>query len=128
MFIIPSFIYPFDVTSACPTEECTGDGIMCWINRASIYLLLSIMINLCCLTYTLYTNLDSKASFSKRKETTLQAFCVGFPIVLVIFGYSLDTDDPDVANALLNVTRHGFKCSMRFASMPLEWIGIWART
>ena len=42
--------------------------------------------------------------------------------------YALDTDDPDVANALLNVARHGFKCSMRFASMPLEWAGIWART
>ncbi len=76
----------------------------------------------------LYTNLASKARFSKKKETVLQAFCVGFPIVLVIFGYSLDTDDPDVANAVLNVARHGFKCSMRFASMPLEWIGIWART
>ncbi len=127
MMLMPSLSI-FDVTSACPTEECTGDGIMCWINRASIYLLLSIMINLCCLTYTLYANLDSNVFFSKSKESVLQAFCVGFPIVLAIFGYSLDTDDPDVANALLNVARHGFKCSMRFASMPLEWIGIWART
>ncbi len=42
--------------------------------------------------------------------------------MLVIFGYSLDTDDPDVANAVLNVARHGFTCSVRFASMPLEWI------
>jgi hypothetical protein len=100
---------------------------MCQINRASIYVLLSIMIHLCCLTYNLYTSLDSKARFSKKREAVLQAFCVGFPIVLVIFGYSLDTDDPDVASALLNVARHGFKCSMRFASMKLEWIGIWAR-
>ena len=48
--------------------------------------------------------------------------------MLVIFGYSLDTYDPDAANAMLNVARRGFKRSMRFASMPLEWIGIWART
>ena len=55
-------------------------------------------------------------------------FCVGFPIVLVSIGYALDTNDPDVGNAVLNVARHGFKFSMRFASMPLEWAFVWART
>ena len=58
----------------------------------------------------------------------MHLFCVGFPIVLVSIGYALDTNDPDVANAVLNVARHGFKCSMRFASMPLEWAFVWART
>jgi hypothetical protein len=43
----------------------------------------------------------------------------------VSIGYALDTNDPD---AVLNVARHGFKCSMRFASMPLEWAFVWART
>ena len=58
----------------------------------------------------------------------MHLFCVGFPIVLVSIGYALDTNDPDVGNAVLNVARHGFKCSMRFASMPLEWAFVWART
>ena len=53
---------------------------------------------------------------------------MGFPIVLMSIGYALDTNDPDVSNAVLNVARHGFKCSMRFASMPLEWAFVWART
>jgi hypothetical protein len=63
-----------------------------------------------------------------KKETIFHLFCVGFPIVLVSIGYVLDTNDPDVGNAVLNVARHGFKCSMRFASMPLEWAFVWART
>ena len=58
----------------------------------------------------------------------MHLFCVGLPIVLVSIGYALDTTDPDVGNAVLNVARHGFKCSMRFASMSLEWAFVWART
>jgi hypothetical protein len=100
---------------------------MCWINRSSIHLLLAIMINLCCLTFALFSKLGNAGDMDKKKKDILHAFCVGFPIILMIFGYTLDTDDPDVPNALLNVARHGFKCSMRFASMPLEWVGIWAR-
>jgi hypothetical protein len=125
--ILCHFRIPFDFTSACPTEECTGNGAMCWMNRSSIYLLLAIMINLCCLTYTLFSKLGNVGAMGTKKKNTLYALCVGFPLLLVICGYALDTDDPDVANALLNVARHGFKCSMRFASMPLEWVGIWAR-
>ena len=103
---------------------------MCGINRSSIYLLLAIMISLCCLTYELYASIRSreKRDVGRKKETIFHLFCVGFPIVLVSFGYALDTNDPDVSNAVLNVARHGFKCSMRFASMPLEWAFVWART
>ncbi len=118
------------MSSACATEECTGDGIMCGINRSSIYLLLTIMISLCCLTYELYASIRSRenAGVDRKTETVLHLFCVGFPIVLGSIGYALDTDDFDVGNAVLNVARHGFKCSMRFASMPLEWAFVWART
>ena len=103
---------------------------MCVINRASIYLLLAIMISLCCLTYELYVSIRSRenAGVDRKKETISHFFCVGFPIVLVSIGYALDTNDPNVRNAVLNVARHGFKCSMRFASMPLEWAFVWART
>jgi hypothetical protein len=100
---------------------------MCWINRSSVYLLLAIMFNLCCLTYTLFSRMGSIGGNYKKKDAIMHSLCVGFPIVLLIFGYALDTDEPDVANAVLNVARHGFKCSMRFASMSLEWVGIWAR-
>jgi hypothetical protein len=103
---------------------------MCGINRSSIYLLLAIMINLCCLTYELYSSMRSRENIGvdRKKETIFHLFCVGLPIVLVNIGYALDTNDADVANAVLNVARHGFKCSMRFASMPLEWAFVWART
>ena len=103
---------------------------MCGINRSSIYLLLAIMISLCCLTYELYASIRSRENTGadRKKETIFHLFCVGFPIVLVSIGYALDTNDPDVGNAVLNVARHGFKCSMRFASMPLEWAFVWART
>ncbi len=115
------------MSSACATEECTGDGIMCVINRSSIYLLLAIMISLCCLTYELYASIRTRENtgVGTKKETTFHVFCIGFPIVLMSIGYTLDTKDPD---AVLNVARHGFKCSMRFASMPLEWAFVWART
>ena len=119
--------YSIDLSSACATEECTGDGIMCGINRSSIYLLLAIMISLCCLTYELYARTRSR-EVDRKMETFFHLFCVGFPIVLMSIGYALDTNDPDVGNAVLNVARHGFKCSMRFASMPLEWAFVWART
>jgi hypothetical protein len=103
---------------------------MCGINRSSIYLLLAIMISLCCLTYELYASIRSRKNtvVDRKKETIFHIFCVGFPIVLVSIGYALDTSDPGVGNAVLNVARHGFKCSMRFASMPLEWAFVWART
>jgi hypothetical protein len=69
-----------------------------------------------------------EANLSNSKKIVLNSFCVGFPIILAIFGYALDTNDREVPNAVLNLARHGFSCSMRFASMPLEWVGIWART
>jgi hypothetical protein len=88
------------------------------------------MISLCCLTYELYESIRSRENtgVDRKKETIFHLFCVGFPIVLVSIGYALDTNDPDVGNAVLNVARHGFKCNMRFASMPLEWAFVWART
>ena len=103
---------------------------MCGINRSSIYLLLAIMISLCCLTHELYSSIRSRENtgVDRKKKTIFHLFCVGFPIVLMSIGYALDTNDPDVSNAVLNVARHGFKCTMRFASMPLEWAFVWART
>jgi hypothetical protein len=104
---------------------------MCGINRSSIYLLLANMISLCCLTYELYASIRSREMtgvVDRKKEAIFHLFCVGFPIVLMSVGYALDTNDPDSDNAVLNVARHGFKCSMRFASMPLEWAFVWART
>jgi hypothetical protein len=103
---------------------------MCGINRSSIYLLLTIMISLCCLTYELYVSIRSRENtgVDRKKETIVHLFCIGFPFVLLSIGYALDTNDPDVGgNAVLNIARHGFKCSMRFASMPLEWAFLWAR-
>ncbi len=86
------------------------------------------MLQLCCLTYDLFLQLVYQMKMSHAKKMVGNSLCVGLPIVLVVFGYALDTDDPDTPNAVLNVARHGFSCSMRFPSMSLEWVGVWART
>ncbi len=88
------------------------------------------MISLCCLTYELYTSIRSRKNtgVGRKTETVVHLFCAGFPIILMSIGYALDTNDLDVDNAVLNVARHGFKCSIRFASMQLEWAFVWART
>jgi hypothetical protein len=48
---LPSLILKYDLPCECGTEECLGDSTMCTINRVSMYELLSILINLCGLTY-----------------------------------------------------------------------------
>jgi hypothetical protein len=36
--------------------------------------------------------------------------------VLTVMAYWFDTDDLDVDNGVLNVSRHAFSCSMRFST------------
>jgi hypothetical protein len=60
---------------------------MCAINRASIYVLLSIMTNLSALIFQLVT-----AIFwgQKKNKTSLKVLPTVVPIILLIIGYSLE--------------------------------------
>jgi hypothetical protein len=61
---------------------------MCAINRASIYVLLSIMINLSALTFQLVAAiLWGQKSTNK---TLLKVLPTVVPIILLIIGYSLE--------------------------------------
>ena len=87
----------------------TGTSALCTINRSSIYILLWIMISLASLTYDLLHNLKRTPGHAERQKL-LNALSVALPVVLVVVAYILDTGDRDVANGVLNVSRHAFNC------------------
>jgi hypothetical protein len=107
---LPVLILGSDLPCSCKSEECTGDSIMCAVNRSSIYLLLSILINLCALTYNLYKSLGKKGAIDKNAQAKIDNACIAIPIFLLLVGYAIDTPDTKVPNSLLNVSRHGFNC------------------
>jgi hypothetical protein len=104
---LPVLVLGSDLPCDCHTEECTGTSILCAVNRCSIYLLLSILINLCAMTYSLYSTLESTSAMNKKKKGVMNQMCIVFPCLLTIAAYGMDTDDPTVPNAVLNVARHG---------------------
>ena len=61
---------------------------MCSINRLSIYMLLSIMINLSFLTYSLVSAIIWGAKNSNKKLLNLLSTFV--PLLLIIVGYALE--------------------------------------
>jgi len=120
---LPSLILKYDLPCECDTEECTGTSTVCAINRASIYILLSILINLCALTFKLAHAIVG----SKRRlhQGTLNFFCTAIPILLAILGYALEGGSNEGENSKLNTARHAFSCSMRFDDMETEWLLLW---
>jgi hypothetical protein len=117
----------------------TGKGLMCAINRSSIFFLLSIQIHLCDLVRSLYVDI----TVEKRRQSQgliWKVLSVGIPCLLMAISYGglfrsymswvayvyLVSDDirmPSVEcrencdiseNYQLNVARHAFSCSMRF--------------
>jgi hypothetical protein len=61
---------------------------MCAINRASIYVLLSILINLSALTFQLVAAILWGGNFTNK--TLLKVLPTVVPIILLIIGYSLE--------------------------------------
>ena len=88
-----------------------GSSTMCAVNRISVYILLSILINLCALMYQIASAL-LKATAHKSKGA-LNFLCVAIPVLLAVLGFALEDDGDDVENAQLNIARHAFSCEMR---------------
>jgi hypothetical protein len=55
------------------------------------------------------------AGQAKKKKDALNFAASFFCLFLGLLGYALDTDSNDVDNAKLNIARHAFSCSMRYA-------------
>ena len=86
------------------------------INRASMYILLAILIHLCLSTYNLFSAITGiKAGQSKKAKNALNGVAALVCLLLGLLGYALDDDSDDVDNAQLNIARHSFSCSMRYS-------------
>jgi hypothetical protein len=116
--------------SGCTTEECVGGGALCAINRASIYILLGILINLAGVTFNLWHALEKGTQPNASREKIVNGICYGLPMALLILAYAFDSpdnfDQSVASNGQLNTARHAFTCSMRFESMVHEWILLWS--
>ena len=75
---------------------------MCAINRASMYILLSILVNLCALTYKLAVVIGGG---KKPNQTALNVASTTVPILLGILGYALEVEIGEGDNAQLNTVR-----------------------
>jgi len=82
------------------------------------------MGSLALLTYDLFHSLKQTPGH-KEKQAILNGVSVAIPVVLVGAAYILDTDDPEVENAILNISRHTFNCSIRFPTWISEWALLW---
>ena len=120
---IPTLILKFKLPCEHPTEEDIGSSAMCSVNRASQYILLGIMVNLCTLTIMIYRALLNATGH--EGNTAVNVLSTALPILFLAIAYVLDTDEEDVDNYHLNVSRHGFNCSMRFSTMLEEWLVLW---
>ena len=71
------------------------------------------------LTCNLYATIKCYDGANQRKKM-LKRGSVALPVVLLILAYVLDSEDNmkyedlNIENAVLNVSRHAFSCSMRF--------------
>jgi hypothetical protein len=85
---------------------------MCAINRISIYVLLSILTNLCSMTYQAASAIMGIRGRSRTKQV-LNLLSTAIPVLLAVVGYALEVEIGEGKNAQLNTARHAFSCSMR---------------
>jgi hypothetical protein len=122
---LPSLVMKYELACECQTEECTGSSTICSINRLGIYLLLSILINLCVITYRLMKVVIGGLGYRSLRKKTLNLLAVVLPILIAAIGYALEVESNEGDNAKLNKVRHAFTCSMRFRDTKTEWLAIW---
>jgi hypothetical protein len=119
----------FDLACETHTVEGIGSSLACAINRSSIYLLLTIMIALCCMTLDLYLTLKDPLAPAGQRKRVLTLCSTATPSILLTLAYVFDSKDSmeqrGVPNGILNVARHSFSCSMRFSDMATEWALLW---
>jgi hypothetical protein len=85
--------------------------MVCAMNRISVYILLSVLVNLCGLMFLIASKMYNKHASANVVKT----LGVSVPILLAFVGYALEADENDISkNTQLNVTKHAFSCSMRF--------------
>ncbi len=90
-FQTPTSCYFYNI-SVCVVliSLSTGNGIMCAVNRSSVFILLSIQIHLCDLSRALYTaitvgiNIESKTKVQTR---VCRVLSMGIPILLLVISY-----------------------------------------
>jgi hypothetical protein len=88
---------------------------MCIINRASIYVMLGISMNLCALMYKIASAMVRGTP--TQSMATLNFLSTVTPILLLMLGYAMETELDDGKNARINIARHSFTCSMRLDSL-----------
>ena len=66
---------------------------MCMINRFSIYVLLSVLINLCALTYQIASAVNGATGHDNK--TALNWMTTIVPILLAALGFALEGDQTD---------------------------------
>ena len=108
------------LTNCCDIIS-VGEGIMCAINRSSIFILLLIQLHLCDLTRSLYCMIHNV----KQSDTLFKIVAAALPLLLVTIAYAIENNDVDSKNYELNVARHAFSCTMRFQDMLTEWGLLW---
>jgi hypothetical protein len=93
----------------------------------SIYILLSMQIALAVLVHGLYSTLagGGKTPAAIQRKALAEWGSIALPVILVIISYGVETGDVNVDNGVLNIARHAFSCSMRFADMTTEWLLLW---
>jgi hypothetical protein len=111
---LPVVLLKFDLPCSCDTDECVGDSLGCFVNRSSTYLLMAISINLCSLTHNLFSALSSSSRRHSQFSKAVPILVLFFPMLLMVVAYLVETDDTNVSNGKLNISRHAFKCVMRF--------------
>jgi hypothetical protein len=85
---------------------------MCSLNRASTFVLLSIVINLCSLMYAIASAMRNGNGYTEKRRLNFMSTVI--PIVFTFLGYMLEVDDIRIGeNSKLNIARHAFSCSMR---------------
>jgi hypothetical protein len=95
----PSLILKHDLPCECETEECMGTSTMCAVNRFSIYVLLSILINLCALTCQLASAV--KGASGHDNKTALNLTTTVVPMLLAALGFALEGDQLELCADIL---------------------------
>jgi len=130
---LPVLALKYDLPCTNATEEGIGSSALCAINRLSRYILLSIMFALATLTFNLWMSI--RGDLSRRNLAGLRHYLgvlsIAAPFTLCVIAYIMESEENTktgvdaVNNAVLNVSRHAFNCSMRFSNMVTEWALLW---
>jgi hypothetical protein len=127
---LPSAILFTDVACAdeCLTENCASKGIMCALNRNSVFLLQCIQWLFTSVVVALHVNASSRGNPSVQQimlKKVLFYMSFGIPFVCMVLSNVLHTDDMDAPNAAVNSIRDNFSCHPHLANSGIEFMLIY---